>query len=71
MSFTLCSCSASFQICVFYPLQNVAYLVMAVPDAQIWHLEMEPKYLMKTDIQLNPDISRMENDKKILQKAAE
>ena len=44
---------------------------MAVPDAQIWHLEMEPKYLMKTDIQLNPDISTMENDKKILQKATE
>ena len=39
---------------------------MAVPDVQIWHLEMEPKYLMKTDVQLNPNILRMENDKKIL-----
>ena len=39
---------------------------MAVPDAQIWHLEMKPKYLTKTDTQLNPNVSRMKNDKKIL-----
>ena len=39
---------------------------MTVPDAQIRHLEMEPKYLMKTEVQLNPNILRMKNDKKIL-----
>ena len=37
---------------------------MTVPDAQIGHLEMEPKYLMKTEVQLNPNILRMKNDKK-------
>ena len=39
---------------------------MTVPDAQIGHLEMEPKYLMKTEVPLNPNILRMKNDKKIL-----
>ena len=32
---------------------------------------MEPKYLTKTDIPLNPNILRTKNDKKILQKESE
>ena len=34
-------------------------------------MEMEPKYLTKTDIQLNANIPGTKNDKKILQKAPE
>ena len=30
------------------------------------NLEMEPKYLKKSDIQLNPNILRTKNDKRVL-----
>ena len=30
---------------------------------------MDPKYLMKTDVQLNPNILRTKNDKRVLSKA--
>ena len=30
------------------------------------NLEMEPKYLTKSDIQLNPNMLRTKNDKRIL-----
>ena len=33
------------------------------------NLEMEPKCLTKSDVQLIPDISRTKNDKRILKKA--
>ena len=35
------------------------------------NLEMEPKYLTKSDIQLNPNILRTKNHKRVLLKALE
>ena len=33
------------------------------------NLEMEQNYLAKSDVQLNPDIFRIKNDKRVLSKA--
>ena len=35
------------------------------------NLEMEPKNLTKSDVQLNPNVFRTKNDKWVLQKALE
>ena len=48
----------------FYHRNMVSYCQHSCTNRS--NLEMEPKYLMKSDVQLNPNILRTKTDKRVL-----
>ena len=49
---------------ILFPIHNEKSLLQGC--TKLPNLVMEPKYLRKSDVQLIPDISRIENDKRVL-----